>query len=513
MSRVFACITPFLLLTLAGCNQGSPAPTRVTYTAPLQTLASTSALEVKYTVSSDWKSGFSATVQLTNHGPAINGWSVIWQYAGDQVITSLWNGSVTQTGKTVTVRNAGYNASIPTGGTVSFGFNARYPSGTPNAAPGAFTVNGVPTGGPAPTDPSEPTPAPLPAGDGRWVMGYYVGYLRNQYPLDAVKWSALTHLVVGRVTPNSDGSLNTHFDIGAVSGPLWAKAAVSGAHANGKRALLMVGGAGTHTAFTLAASEANRARFAANLLNLVDTYGFDGIDLDWEPIQAIDAAPLKALAQTLKQQRSSLLLTLPVAWVNANFPADAKPYHADLAGLFDRINIMSYAMNGVWGGWQSWHSSALRGAAPTTPSSLEASVNAYRAAGVPPQKLGIGIGFFGSCYSGVTGPRQSSSSMKLIADDNALSYTNIVTQYGAMTRNWDAGAQVPYLSSAAPAGPKGCQFVSYEDAQSIALKADYVRTAGLGGAIIWNINEGYLPGAAEGARDPLMTAVQEAFSK
>ncbi|PYE55424.1 glycosyl hydrolase family 18 protein [Deinococcus yavapaiensis] len=360
------------------------------------------------------------------------------------------------------------------------------------------------------TDPVPPPPTPS---GNAWVMGYYVGYLRDAYPLDAVNWTAMTHIVVGRATPNADGTINTHFDIDTVNGPIWAKSVVSRAHANNRKAILMLGGAGEYSGFVGAASDANRAKFIDNLLALVDSYGFDGIDLDWEPIQATDQAPLKALAAGLKAKRPGLILTLPIGWVNSTYPQwNATPYYADIAPLFDRLNIMSYAMNGVYDGWQSWHSSALSGHSATTPSSVESSVNAYLNVGVPAAKLGVGIGFFGSCYTGVTGPKQSSSIMKLVADDNVMSYTNIMTQYyNANVKLWDDGAKVPYLSSQTGLGPKACNFVSYEDPQSIALKGQFAQSKGLGGAIVWNINQGYLPNAPIGSRDPLMDAVRSAF--
>jgi GH18 family chitinase len=57
--------------------------------------------------------------------------------------------------------------------------------------------------------------------------------------------------------------------------------------------------------------------------------------------------------------------------------------------------------------------------------------------------------------------------------------------------------------------------VSYEDETSILAKGQYVRDQGLGGTIVWtivwNINQGYLPDAAPGSRDPLMAALRQGF--
>jgi endo-1,4-beta-xylanase len=53
----------------------------------------------------------------------------------------LWNGNVVQTGSSVTVTNLSWNATIPPGGTVNFGFIASW-SGS-NPPPAGFSVNGV----------------------------------------------------------------------------------------------------------------------------------------------------------------------------------------------------------------------------------------------------------------------------------------------------------------------------------------------------------------------------------
>ena len=71
---------------------------------------------------------------------AVNGWSLKWTFAGNQAVTNAWNATITQSGSGVTATNMSYNAGIPAGGNVSFGFQATY-SGT-NANPSVFTLKG-----------------------------------------------------------------------------------------------------------------------------------------------------------------------------------------------------------------------------------------------------------------------------------------------------------------------------------------------------------------------------------
>jgi len=72
----------------------------------------------------------------------ITSWTLRWAFPNNQQITGLWNGSYTQSGRAVIVKNLSYNGSIPTGGSYGgMGFTANY-SGT-NGVPTSFSVNGV----------------------------------------------------------------------------------------------------------------------------------------------------------------------------------------------------------------------------------------------------------------------------------------------------------------------------------------------------------------------------------
>jgi hypothetical protein len=103
--------------------------------------ATTSGCTVAYQVGSDWGSGFTAAVQITNKAAPVNGWKLQFAFAGNQKVTQGWSGTWSQTGAAVTVKDAGWNASLPTGASTTIGFNGAY-TGT-NTAPGTFTLNGA----------------------------------------------------------------------------------------------------------------------------------------------------------------------------------------------------------------------------------------------------------------------------------------------------------------------------------------------------------------------------------
>ena len=133
--------------TASPTPSASPTPTPTPTSTPTPTPTPTrstnpgSGCGVQYKIDSQWNNGFTATVTITNRGPAVNGWTLTFAFAGNQHITNAWNGAATQTGSAVAVKDGGWNASIATGASTSFGFQATY-SGA-NAAPATFSLNGT----------------------------------------------------------------------------------------------------------------------------------------------------------------------------------------------------------------------------------------------------------------------------------------------------------------------------------------------------------------------------------
>jgi endoglucanase len=97
---------------------------------------------VAYRVENQWSSGFTAMVTVTNRGSSVvDGWTLAFRFPGSQRLVSAWNGTATQTGAAVTVRNVGYNGRIAPGASVSFGFQGTVDGA--NAAGTGFTLNGA----------------------------------------------------------------------------------------------------------------------------------------------------------------------------------------------------------------------------------------------------------------------------------------------------------------------------------------------------------------------------------
>jgi hypothetical protein len=130
--RPFASLAA-LLLSAAGLGGLS-----VTTASPASAATGCS---VAYTIQSDWGAGFVTGITITNLGSPITAWTLTYSYAGNQALSSGWNGNWTQSGKNVTVTNASYNGSLGTNGTASPGAQFSY-SGS-NVNPTSFALNGV----------------------------------------------------------------------------------------------------------------------------------------------------------------------------------------------------------------------------------------------------------------------------------------------------------------------------------------------------------------------------------
>ncbi|MFE7276589.1 PHB depolymerase family esterase [Streptomyces sp. NPDC057623] len=86
-----------------------------------------------------WNTGLTASVTITNTSTtAINGWRLGFTLPAGQTITNGWGAMYTPASGTVTATDAGYNAALAPGASVSIGYQANHTGNS--AAPGAFTL-------------------------------------------------------------------------------------------------------------------------------------------------------------------------------------------------------------------------------------------------------------------------------------------------------------------------------------------------------------------------------------
>lgn len=361
---------------------------------------------------------------------------------------------------------------------------------------------------------------PLRAAD-LWVTAYYAGWMQgNEWsyhlrPGD-IDFGAVTHVIHFSLNPNPDGTLNSEGN-GLTTDN--SSALITKAHAAGTKVLICIGGWNSGRGFASAVNDRNRRTFIMNLLSFVRNRQYDGIDIDWEPLER-DQYPayevfIRDLRAAMREVDPSLLLT-----VACN---SGETVFARLHPLIDQINVMTYDYAGAWPGWFTWHNAPIydggarfpsNGAAPP---SIHTHMQEFISAGVPRSKLGIGIDFYGYVWNsgngtatgGVTGPRQTWRTAPWVKD-NVPYYQIMESFYDARLYRWDSLAHAAYLSIDRPSSADD-KFISYDDETSCRRKIDYVRENRLGGVIIWELGGGWEPKADP--RDRLLQAVKSAVGR
>ena len=321
-----------------------------------------------------------------------------------------------------------------------------------------------------------------------YVSAYYASLKHAEIPASDIPFALFTHLHYFNALPTAAGSLSGGFD-GDV---------IRRAHAAGRRVLLTVGGSASQVPFEQAMAEAQRASFVANILSAVRANGFDGIDLDMEPIAPQDAADFAAFVTDLRAALPpTMLLTSTLRWEVDLF--------ATLQDRFDRLSLLSYHLQSDT--TVAWHNAALYSPTFRQEStgeplpSCDGLVTQALSAGIAPGKLSLGIDFNGELWSGASAPAEAGKGFHV----GALTYAQIEDSYAsAGSYRWDPAAHVPYLSLGDAGSPN---LISYDDPRSVADKVSYAVARGLGGVMLWNLAADYRPSQPEGARSALAASV------
>ena len=235
---------------------------------------------------------------------------------------------------------------------------------------------------------------------------------------------------------------------------------------------LSIGGWTSGRFSEMAADPGLRRKFAEDCRRIMDEYGLDGIDIDWEyhtsSAAGISSSPddTRNFTLLMKDLREALpegaLLTLASVF-NANyidFPA-VMPY-------VDFVNIMSYDMSRV-----PRHHSPLRSSPLCGDNSAESALKAHLAAGIPPAKLTLGLPFYGRGQAPYT---------------DFVDYKDITVKDGCR-EGWDSEAEAPYIADST-----GSLVLGFDNPRSLTLKCDFIKQEGLLGAMYWD----YAGDGAEG---------------
>ena len=261
------------------------------------------------------------------------------------------------------------------------------------------------------------------------------------------------------------GHVNDTFDGVRVDNPQRLKDMVALKKVNPDlKVMLSVGGWGSGRFSEMAMDRKLRRSFADDCLRVVEEFGLDGIDIDWEyptsPAAGISYSPedtgnftmlMKDLRQVLGD---GLLLT---------FASAASAEYVDFTAVepyVDFVNIMAYDMATA-----PKHHSALYESEISGGMTSDKAARAHLAAGMPAHKLVLGMPFYGRG----SGRYADFNDFKDIKKD--------IEAYEI----WDEKAQVPYI-----ADTDGTLIVGYDNPRSLKIKCGYIKANGLRGAMYWD---------------------------
>jgi len=379
---------------------------------------------------------------------------------------------------------------------------------TPTVTP---VVTAIPTATPIPTisptvtptptvmPTATPTPTPLPTSTSK-VVGYYAAWAAySGYTPDKINASKLTHINYAFANIGSDLKITLGY-------PDVDETNIAKLNALKKinpqlKTLIAVGGWSWSARFSDAAlTESSRTAFADSCVAFVVKYGFDGVDIDWEyPVSG-------GLSTNVRRAEDKYNFTLLMQKLREKLDAqgaiDGKDYLLTFAGAagswylnnvelsklklyVDYANIMTYDIHGTWDTYTDFNAPLYpnKDTSPQDKWSVEASIDAWLNSGFPANQIIMGVPFYGYIYKAVSSTNHGL--YQTYSGGSAISYANIAANYlnnSSYVRYFHTESMVPWLFD-------GSTFISYDDAETIALKASYIKTKGLGGAMIWELSQ------------------------
>ncbi len=240
-------------------------------------------------------------------------------------------------------------------------------------------------------------------------------------------------------------------------------------------------------------TDEQRKTLAESMLSIVQTYGLDGVDLDWEypcfSVAGIASHPddgehyvylIREIRELFLKEQEDKLLTIAVG--GDVYYSQAVPMEK-MEPYLDYVQIMSYDLRGGFTNVSGHHANLYQPQYDLTLVSGDKGVREYEKAGVPKEKLVLGIASYSRKWTGVPnmdhGYGQMAQSYGGYGPTYEILKREFINQKGFI-RYWDDVAKAPYLFD-------GYTFISYDDPESVGCKLDYAENHKLYGVMIWEV--------------------------
>ena len=255
--------------------------------------------------------------------------------------------------------------------------------------------------------------------------------------------------------------------------------------------ILSIGGWSAGGFSEAAWDKSSRELFAKTAVEIVKKYRLDGLDIDWEypciSVAEIVGRPqdkenftlmLKELRESLDTVDTNYYLTIAAGgdsyYTRCTNMAEAQKY-------LNYVQLMTYDLRGGFCTHTGHHANLFTKNADLSVASADEAVKCFNRAGVPMEKLVVGVAYYSRMWKNV--PNRDSGLMQMAGSTGGYgpSYSELVDSYidkNGFKSYWDDEAKAPWLFD-------GSTFISYEDEASISEKAKYVRENRLCGLMYW----------------------------
>jgi chitinase len=242
----------------------------------------------------------------------------------------------------------------------------------------------------------------------------------------------------------------------------------------------------------------SRKKFIQSVVEFVERYKLDGLDIDWEypglvgagnHFRPEDKQNYTLLLQEIRkrfdqeQKRLGRRLFLSIA-TGASTEFLEHTEMAKVQLFVDTVNLMAYDYYEP-GSEKTTGNHAPLFTDPADPKKISAddSIRQYELAGVPANKIVLGVPFYGHVWGEVPPQNHGLFQPGKPVPNSFSKYRDITATMlpQGFTRYWDAAAAVPYLYS-----EEKRIFISYEDPESLAAKCKYVLDHKLAGVMFWD---------------------------
>jgi chitinase len=210
---------------------------------------------------------------------------------------------------------------------------------------------------------------------------------------------------------------------------------------------------------------------------------FDGFDIDWEYPRAEDAANFQALLEEFRRQMRAVRPGLRLSIAVGHSPRMMTGVDMGaISALVDQVGVMNYDYTGPWSKTTGFLAPLFTDPAdPRHSNSIETNIADYKAAGVPAEKLLMGVPFYG--YSWTAVERTNNGLFQTgrgVRGDEPYRYIRTLMANSPIYR--DPRSRAPWLFD-------GQTFWTYEDPVSVHYKVSYAANKHLGGIMIWELSE------------------------